>query len=445
MAKFATIGFLLVASVALAADPAGKQTLVLPIALPPGAPKDAELKCAVTFGPPVPVAALAFSADGKRLYAGGYGEVLAWDLVEGKLVRRIGAGQLSGPVRALAVSGDGEQLIVGDGVAGQSGAASVFDLDTGKHVASFSEPKDVVQCLALTADGKLLAAGAGDTVYVWGLEDRKLVTRFNARAAGVCFSPDGKLLAAGGADRLLRAWEVEDWKEYSTVGVPEAINDVVFLPDGERLAAAVAGPSEWSIRVLRVNPLTRETRAFPCGGAPPLRLACTQEVRISKRLYVGCGDNTVKGLAPGATSQPAEVMRGHAGCVCGLAMSPDGTRIASGSLDGTVRLWTSYGKALATFVQLAPGGDEWAVVAAPGYLATLSPAAIQWRAKGVKLSQAELAMKFGDAAGLRKVLAGENVPSPLANAPAAPGGNDWRARQQRWQRWRNMQGAEGRP
>jgi WD40 repeat protein len=49
-------------------------------------------------------------------------------------------------------------------------------------------------------------------------------------------------------------------------------------------------------------------------------------------------DGTVRLWAvPGG--QPLATLEGHTGPVCGVAMSADGRLLASGSWDGTVRLW----------------------------------------------------------------------------------------------------------
>ena len=57
------------------------------------------------------------------------------------------------------------------------------------------------------------------------------------------------------------------------------------------------------------------------------------------RIASGGGDKTVR-LWDAATGQPVgQPLRGHDDSVTSVAFSPDGTRIASGSVDKTVRLW----------------------------------------------------------------------------------------------------------
>ena len=62
------------------------------------------------------------------------------------------------------------------------------------------------------------------------------------------------------------------------------------------------------------------------------------------RLAAGCRDNTVRLFDVASRQQVAE-LRGHTDYVHAVAWSPDGTRLVSGSGDFTVRVWDSLSPA----------------------------------------------------------------------------------------------------
>ena len=60
--------------------------------------------------------------------------------------------------------------------------------------------------------------------------------------------------------------------------------------------------------------------------------------RDGTRLATGCSDNTIR-IWDIATGQDVCELRGHQAYVHAVAFSPDGTRLASASGDSTVRIW----------------------------------------------------------------------------------------------------------
>jgi len=96
-----------------------------------------------------------------------------------------------------------------------------------------------------------------------------------------------------------------------------------------------------------------------------------------------------------------------------VALTADASKIASGSADGTVKLWASNGwRLLATLLQLKPRTDQWAIVTPAGYLATSSPAAVQWRATGLKTPPDKLTPLVQNPELVKQTIAGGKVPPP---------------------------------
>ena len=272
-----------------------RHPLVFPIGIAaPAVQPPPSLECAVDFGPAVPIAAVAFSPDGKTLAVGGYQEVLLWDLVNARLAKRAGVGQLSNAVRTLGFRKDGRFLVVGESSPRGSPGVKILDLQTGQLAASFPDPKDVVSSLGISPDGKLMAMGGADKlVRVWNLDDKKLQTAMKehgARVSCVAFSADGKFLATAGADRALRVWEVGAWKLLATMEQTEAVHATAFNADGSLLALAVGGPEDRAIHIRRRDN-SQEVRVLDTALGLPLDVLWAAQ---GNRIYAACSDKTVK-------------------------------------------------------------------------------------------------------------------------------------------------------
>src|SRR5439155_25890838 len=99
-----------------------------------------------------PVSTVAYTTDGERIVAGGYGEALwIWDARTGQEVRegRIPEGRKVDCVR-LALSRDGE-WIAG---AGSDGTITIWDAQTGREKVVLPRQTNRVSNVAFSPDGK---------------------------------------------------------------------------------------------------------------------------------------------------------------------------------------------------------------------------------------------------------------------------------------------------
>jgi WD40 repeat protein len=399
---------LLWVSCAGAADlAAAKQSLAIPVS--PANRVAGSVDCVVNVGPVTPVTAAAFSPDGKMLASAGYREVLLWDLAAAKLSRRLPAG---GNVGALAFLKDGSALVVGEGSPSVSGAVRLIELASGKETCRFGEPKDVVRSLAVSPDGKLLAASAsGSLAYVWNLDQKKLATTIQGhsdRILHASFSPNGKFLATGGEDNTCQIWNVADWTLAAKFVEVYPVYGAAFHPDEVQVLLAVGGPDGSGLRFRKTDTPTFR-RPIAIGPAVPLGMIGPSK---AGRVYVPCTDKTVKVIDIRNGGQLA-TLRGHQDWVYAVALSADETTVAAAGGDGTVRLWSARdNRPLATLVQLAPQADRWLIVTAQGHMATSSAGAVKWKCEKLSTPPDQLTAQLLKPNLVARTMAGEKVPAP---------------------------------
>jgi dipeptidyl aminopeptidase/acylaminoacyl peptidase len=110
------------------------------------------------------VEAIAFTADGKTMVAGGQ-EIVMFDVAGAKQKRTLP--KTHGHVFALALSPDGKILAS----AGQDKTISLWNVATGAELASLIGHEEPIRSLAFSPQGTVLASGSHDTtILLWDVQ-----------------------------------------------------------------------------------------------------------------------------------------------------------------------------------------------------------------------------------------------------------------------------------
>jgi hypothetical protein len=331
---------------------------------------------------PVTVNALAFTPDSKRLVVSGHHELTVWEVDTGKLVARL----RTRAERAynMVFLPDGK-LVVAGGRPGQEGDVRVYDLDAksgkadaegvlqldGVHdksvlIAHLLDCDDSVLALALSRDGKkLAAAGCDRVVRVWDLSNgaasAKLDASFENHADwifGLAFSQDGKLLLTASRDKTAKIWDLA--AKESVVTFPDhqqPVYGVGLSADGKQ---AYSVGEDGNVRFWQATDqgknLGKQVKVGAGGhGKAAFRLVVHPD--NAKNLAATCSaDGSVKLWNLGAGSS-TKTLGGHTDWVYAVAISPDGNLVASGDWKGEVRLW-----------KVSDGSVTRAFTASPGYV-----------------------------------------------------------------------------
>jgi WD40 repeat protein len=180
--------------------------------------------------------------NGTLVTSGLHGPLSVMDPGSGKLLAR-GAETHADQVLSVAFSSDGKALFAGQ----KDGAVRRWDLGTGKLLKSFTGHGGAVSALARSPDGRLIAAASADkTVHLLDAATGKLERALPLPSApiSVAFSPDGKLVATSAKDAV-RVFEVATGARKRSLDLlPDSGSNVVFSPDGKFVASG-SGPKVW--------------------------------------------------------------------------------------------------------------------------------------------------------------------------------------------------------
>lgn len=178
-----------------------------------------------------PIGAVAFSPDGKLVAIGNhYGQVTLWDPAANK---EIFTAKSEGHIVQIAFLPDGKSFFTGSG----DQTIRLWDAVKGKEKATLKGPKYQLFGLALSHDGKTMFScySSGD-VTSWNPKTSKVGATYNPVKKGAChavaLSADGKTLAAGFDDGTVVFLDAASGKELRRAKVTDSVNALAFAPGG---------------------------------------------------------------------------------------------------------------------------------------------------------------------------------------------------------------------
>jgi RNA polymerase sigma factor (sigma-70 family) len=256
-------------------------------------------------------------------------------------------------VTSVAYSPDGRWVAT----AGWDGTARLWDARTGKEVRRLDvpAPRDYhpahlsrilfsPDCERVVVAQQAMPDEVG--VIVWGRRTGKKVHEFSGGTGSVAVSPVGRLIACGGYG-VMRLYELATGKPVREMRSQQThINSLTFSADGKTLLATGPPPTPQRGDGLERLTLMPDVGSFWDVATGKERRSPLAGLKLGGHL-VGCLALSPDGrtlaartcLLETATGGVRTLLRGHSNDVDAVAFSPDGHTLASGSMDGTVRLW----------------------------------------------------------------------------------------------------------
>lgn len=190
------------------------------------------------------VQSLAFAPDGKTLAAGGFQELVLWDVASRTVKARMG--EMPDRIPALDFSADGKWLAAASGGPTEEAELRLFDASSGKLVAKAAAiHTDQVNSLRFSPDGsKLATAGADRFVRVFNVPKLDLHRNLEGHTQAVLdvgWRAEGKQVVSASADHTLKVWDCELGEQVRGIAAHgKEINRLLIVP-GLPQAISISG------------------------------------------------------------------------------------------------------------------------------------------------------------------------------------------------------------
>ena len=188
---------------------------------------------------------VAWSPDGRMLatVGGEYNSPLftLWEAGSGKKVHELDYTGES--LDQVFFTADGQHVMAFGG--NDRAELLLWDVVTGQQTLTYTTPKSWPESLALSPDGRWLAASANEhhapDLRLWALEDPesvRMLTGHDGNVTSLSFTPDSNWLISGASDGMIRLWNREAMEHVRPLqGHLDGIAGLDVSPDGRWIAS----------------------------------------------------------------------------------------------------------------------------------------------------------------------------------------------------------------
>jgi WD40 repeat protein len=281
------------------------------------------------------VQSVRFSPTGDLLAAAGADSfVRIWDVSDPTVPLRLGEPLPTGPLAVFSVAFNLDETMLAAG--SQDGNVYLWD------IASPERPQPIdpltgasgwAQAVTFGSNGDTLATAAAGQAWIWDLGTRRVTARLPhpGPVTSLVFGARDRILVTGAADGTARLWRLPGPILH---GDEVPVNFIDFSRDGQVLAVASGETRLWEVASrLPLGPPIDNPVGFSSS------VAFTPE---ADNLFIGDRNGNLYSWDITNTARPIQLgdpTAAHSLLLEQLALSVDGTLLATGGDDNMVRLW----------------------------------------------------------------------------------------------------------
>jgi len=293
--------------------------------------------------------AVAFSPDGEHFAAGDGIEVKVWETATHRQLPYELTAQYD--VDSIAFSHDGKRLFAGS----NHRTVDIWDVASGRRVGPQRVKRPDTEILVtksirdavFTPDGsKVLTARSSlddddwhSELQLWSATSGQPLGPALVHPEGedlryIAVSPDGELAAVPCSSYAIRIWNLATGKQQSELRTSKSSDGIAFTHDGKALILITADAK--GLGLVFLDPASGEENQPAVhleGGRHPFSFS-----RDGKQIATGFGYRTAR-LWDASTGESLGPPLPHHEQVMAVALHPDGRTVLSGSQDETAQLW----------------------------------------------------------------------------------------------------------